>query len=130
MQGGNEYGAFDIKAKCTPLQHLSQYGIDPEPLPQPGEQQRASNAQSLDFARVDVGKDNAALSMPRDGGCEPVEFPAGDECIFAPERLDGALAHHFALAHAFDEVEVAMTAGNSFDNEHDDVVIANPTWNQ
>jgi hypothetical protein len=127
VQGGNEYGAFDIKAKSTPLQHLGQYGIDPEPLPQLGEQQRASNAQSLDFARVDVGKDDAALSMPRDRGCEPVKFPAGDEGILAPERLDGALAHLFALAHAFDEVEVAMTAGDSFDDEHADVVIADTT---
>ena len=43
-----------------------------------------------------------------------------------PRGLMGVLADGFALADTLYEVEVAVTAGDSFDDEHADVVTATP----
>jgi hypothetical protein len=58
-----------------------------------------------------------------DRGSQSIKLTTGNESILAPERLDGALADNFALAHALNKVEVAVAPRDSFDDEHGDVVI-------
>jgi hypothetical protein len=79
-----------------------------------------------DPAGIDIGEDDGTFGVPCDGGDEPVEFAGCGEDILATEGFDGALADGFAHAHAFDEIEIAVAAGDSLDDEHADVVTATP----
>ncbi|KPH68927.1 hypothetical protein ADT71_00800 [Novosphingobium sp. ST904] len=62
--------------------------------------------------------------MTCDRGGQPVEFATRGQHILAAQSLDRALADSFALAHALDQVKIAVAARDSFDDIHGQVVTA------
>ena len=56
-----------------------------------------------------------------------ITVTAGDKMILASQRLDRALTHLLSLANALYEVQIVMTAGDSLDDEHADVVMRGRT---
>lgn len=124
MQCGDKYGALHGKAELPPFQHLFQYSIDAKPLPQAPEQQRASDPAGCDPACIDIGQNDAALCVTCDRGGQSVEFATCGQHILAAQSLDRALPDSFALAHALDQVKIAVAARDSFDDIHGQVVTA------
>jgi hypothetical protein len=57
-----------------------------------------------------------------DRGSQSIKLTTGNKGILASQSLDRALADDFALAHALNEIEVAVAPCDSFDDEHSDVV--------
>ena len=108
------------------LEEIVQHLADAEPVPEAAEQQGATDPVGDDPAGIDIGENDGTFGVPCDGGDEPVEFARCGEDILATEGFDGALADGFAHAHAFHEVEIAVAAGDSLDDEHADVVTATP----
>ena len=87
MQRRDEDSAFDGKAELAALEEIVEHLADPEPVPEPAEQQWATDAAGGNPAGIDVGEDDAALGVPGDRGGEPVEFAMRASTSLRPRAL-------------------------------------------
>src|SRR5215470_5460568 len=121
MQHGEEHRALDRKLEAAPgeqlVHHRSALGVAPQPL----EQQRRTDpftGQLRDAAFVQQRQHHRSLRQAGDGADQPVEIAAPFDVFLAAQRVDDALPGLAVLAHALDEIEVAVGTDALFPDEH------------
>lgn len=89
-----------------------------QPLPEPSEQERPADADTGEIAGLHVVQHHCPLGMARQRGDQPVKLAARLDGVLATEGADRALADPLALAHALDEIGVAVPPGDLLADEH------------
>lgn len=118
MQRRHEHRPLHGKPELAPFQQVTQHLTYAKPLRQAAEQKRAANPLRSNFASIDIGEDDAALCVASDRRSQSVEFTALSQHILTAERLDCPLAHRFAFADTFHEIQIAVAPRDSLNNEH------------
>ena len=122
VQNAHEHRPLDGEPEAPPVQKLLHDSAQAQPIPQPTEQQRTADPHAGQRARLHVLQHHGPFRMARQGRDQTVELPARLQYVLAAKRADRALAHPLALAHALDEIEIAVAPGGRFAHEHDRVV--------
>ena len=122
MQNAGKNGALDGELETAALQEFAQYPGNAEPLPDPPEQQRPTNAPAGNPARLHIGQDHGAIAMPHQRGGQTIQFPARQQHVLAAERADDPLTHPTALPLVLDEIEIAMASRCLLADKHRRVV--------
>ena len=122
MQDAGEDGALGGKLKTAAREQLAQHLGNAEPLPEPPEQERPTNARAGDATRLHVGQDDRAVAMPYQRDGQTIQFAARQQHILAAERADDPLADAAAVALVLDEVEVGMASRRLLADKHRIVV--------
>ena len=107
MQDGNEDRPLDREVEAAAAQEVGENVGDPEPLPQPAEQERPTDAGAGETPGLHLRKDH-----------RPLQFAARQQHILAPERPDDLLPDPSAGADALDEIQVTMAPGRLLAHEH------------
>ena len=118
MQDGNEDRPLDREVEAAAAQEVGENVGDPEPLPQPAEQERPTDAGAGETPGLHLGKDHRPLAVAGKRGDQPVQFAARQQHILAPERADDLLPDPSAGADALDEIQVTMAPGRLLAHEH------------
>ena len=121
VQHGREHGALDGELELPPREQALDDGLGPGLLPQAAEQQRGADARAGEPVRVagrELGQDHGALGVASDGTGQALQLARGDHGLLAAQVLDDALLGAAVLAHALDEVEVAVAVDALLADEH------------
>jgi hypothetical protein len=118
VQDGDEHRALDREVEAAATQEVGEHVGDPEPHPQPAEEERAADAGAGETPGLHVGKDHRPLAVAGERGDQPVQFAARQQHILAPERPDDLLPDPSAVAHALDQIQIAVAAGRLLAHEH------------
>jgi hypothetical protein len=121
VQHGREHGALDRELELPPGEQLLNDGLATGLLPQTAEQQRRADARAgepLGVAGRELGQDHGALGVAGDGTGQALQLAGGDHGLLAAQVLDDALLGAAVLAHALDEVEVAVAVDALLADEH------------
>ena len=125
VQHAHEHRPLDREAEPAAVHKLLHRIAEAQPVPQTPEQQRTADPNAGKSAVHHVVQHRGPIRVARQRGDQAVQFPARLQGVLATERADRALAHPLALAHALDEVEIAVPPGGRFAHEHDTVVCGN-----
>lgn len=116
MQDGGKHGSFGREFEAAVCRHLVEDRSAARLLPQPAKQQGRADPlapQRLEFALRKIPCIQLAANLhrsgkPRDRRRQPLEPAPGQHDILAAQILDDPLLGLLALAHALDEVQVAV----------------------
>ena len=118
MQDGNEDRPLNREVEAAAAQEVGENVGDPEALPQPAEEERAADAGAGETPGIHLGKDHRPLAVAGKRGGQPVQFASRQQHILAPERPDDLLPDPSTVAHALDEIQIAVAAGRLLAHEH------------
>ena len=121
VQHGQEAGALQRETEATlgrqVLDHRSTAGLAPESFEDQGRPD-APGGERRHAVLVDQREDHGALGEARRRARQPVEIAPGRDLLLAAEVLDDPLLGAPTLAHALDQVDVAVRADRLLADEH------------
>ena len=121
MQDGQKDGALDRELETPSPKKLLDNGPAAGLAPQPIKQQRSADALAVEIRCAPIvknGEHHGSLGETRSGAGEAIEITTGLDHLLAAEVLDDALLGRAVLAHALDQVNVAVGADSLLAEEH------------